>query len=56
MNGEYRADALFQLALSAAQHADLPRAVSYFEQLEAVTDVMFLQDLVALLASSSAGD
>lgn len=29
--GEYRAEALFQLAVSCAQRADLPRAVSYYE-------------------------
>lgn len=49
MNGEYRADALFQLALSAAQRADLPRAVSYFEQLEASDRRNVSPDLVALL-------
>ncbi|MFR0858557.1 MAG: tetratricopeptide repeat protein [Christensenellales bacterium] len=48
MNGEYRADALFQLALSAAQRADLPRAVSYFEQLEASDRRNVSPDLVAL--------
>ena len=32
MKGEYRAEALFQLALSAAQRAELVRAASYFDQ------------------------
>ena len=49
MNGEYRADALFQLALSAAQRADLPRAVSYFEQFEASDRRGVSPDLAAML-------
>lgn len=32
MGGKHKAQALFQLALTSAQHADLRRAVSYFEQ------------------------
>ena len=34
MKGEYRSEALFQLALSAAQRAELVRAASYFDQFE----------------------
>ncbi len=49
MKGEYRADALFQLALSAAQRADLMRAASYFEQFEASDRRHVSPDLVALL-------
>ena len=49
MKGEYRAEALFQLALSAAQRADLVRAASYFEQFEASDRRNISPDLVALL-------
>lgn len=49
MKGEYRAEALFQLALSAAQRADLTRAASYFEQFEASDRRHVSPDMVALL-------
>ena len=49
MKGEYRAEALFQLALSAAQRADLARAASYFEQFEVSDRRNVSPDLVALL-------
>ena len=49
MKGEYRAEALFQLALSAAQRADLVRAASYFEQFEASDRRNVSPELVALL-------
>lgn len=34
-NGEHQGEALFSLALSCAQHADIERAVSYFQQFAA---------------------
>ena len=49
MKGEYRAEALFQLALSAAQRAELTRAASYFEQFEKSDRRHVSPDLVALL-------
>ena len=49
MKGEYRAEALFQLALSAAQRAELMRAASYFEQFEKSDRRHVSPDLVALL-------
>ena len=49
MKGEYRAEALFQLALSAAQRAELMRAASYFEQFERSDRRHVSPDLVALL-------
>ena len=49
MKGEYRAEALFQLALSAAQRADLMRAASYFEQFEVSDRRHVSPDMVALL-------
>ena len=49
MKGEYRAEALFQLALSAAQRAELVRAASYFDQFEKRDRRHVSPDLVALL-------
>ena len=49
MKGEYRAEALFQLALSAAQRAELVRAASYFDQFEKSDRRHVSQDLVAVL-------
>ena len=49
MKGEYRAEALFQLALSAAQRAELVRAASYFDQFEKSDRRHVSPDLVALL-------
>lgn len=49
MKGEYRAEALFQLALSAAQRAELMRAASYFDQFERSDRRHVSPDLVALL-------
>ena len=49
MKGEYRSEALFQLALSAAQRAELMRAASYFEQFEKSDRRHVSPDLVALL-------
>lgn len=49
MKGEYRAEALFQLALSAAQRAELMRAASYFDQFEKSDRRHVSPDLVALL-------
>ena len=49
MRGEYRAEALFQLALSAAQRAELVRAASYFDQFEKSDRRHVSPDLVALL-------
>ena len=49
MKGEYRAEALFQLALSAAHRAELVRAASYFDQFEKSDRRHVSPDLVALL-------
>ena len=49
LKGEYRAAALFQLALSAAQRAELVRAASYFDQFEKSDRRRVSPDLVALL-------
>ena len=49
MKGEYRAEALFQLALSAAQRAELMRAASYYDQFEKSDRRHVSPDLVALL-------
>lgn len=49
MNGEHKSEALFQLALSSAQHADLRRAVSYFEQFAQTDRGHVSQELTAAL-------
>ena len=49
MKGGYAAQAWFNLALSSAQRADLPRAVSYFEQFENSDRQGVSPDLASLL-------
>lgn len=49
MNGKYKADALFQLALSSAQHADLRRSVSYFTQFAQSDGGNVSQELIVAL-------
>ncbi len=49
MRGKHRAEALFNLALTAAQRADLPRAVSSYELFLQCEDQSVPPELVALL-------
>ena len=49
MNGVHKAEALFQLTLSSAQHADLRRAISYFEQFSQMGSSNVSQELASAL-------
>lgn len=48
-NGKHRAQALFQLALSSAQNADLQRALSYFDAFEMSDRAGVDENIAALL-------
>ena len=48
-NGKHKADALFQLSVSAAQKGDFNRSVSYYQQLTAIKQSTVPADMAALL-------